>query len=67
MRNVVVAFALAALVATGTAALAQKAPSKPRSAASLECSRQADEKGLHGKTRKRFRAKCLKDMKKKAA
>ena len=30
-----------------------------------ECSRQADEKGLKGKVRKKFRSKCLKDMKKK--
>lgn len=67
MWHVVVAFALAALVGTGTAALAQKAPPKPRSAASLECSRQADEKALHGKARKKFRAKCLKDIKKKTA
>jgi psiF repeat len=42
-------------------------PAKPRSAASLECSKQADEKGLHGKARKKFRSKCLKDLKKKAA
>ena len=64
------ALAIAAILATGSIALAQtkeKAPAKPRSAASLECSRLADEKGLHGKPRKKFRAKCLKDMKKKAA
>ena len=35
-----------------------------RSAASMECSRQADEKGLHGKARKHFRSKCLKAAKK---
>ena len=28
-----------------------KAPAKPRTAASLECSKQADEKGLKGKAR----------------
>lgn len=66
MGKVVLAVAVAALFAP-TAALAQKAPAEPRSAASLECSRQADEKGLHGKARKKFRSKCLKDMKKKAA
>ena len=37
-------------------------PSKPRSAASIECSKQADAKGLHGKERKTFRAACKKDM-----
>jgi psiF repeat len=31
----------------------------------MECSKQADEKGLHGKARKTFRSKCMKDMKKK--
>ncbi|MGN6283913.1 MAG: PsiF family protein [Afipia sp.] len=31
---------------------------KPRTAASLECSKQADAKGLHGKERKKFRSEC---------
>jgi hypothetical protein len=66
MWKFVSVFALASLLAICNAA-AQKAPAKPRSAASLECSRQADEKSLHGKARKKFRSKCLKDMKKKAA
>jgi hypothetical protein len=43
---------------------AQKAPPKPRSAASLHCSAEADKKGLHGKPRKSFRAKCLREAKK---
>jgi hypothetical protein len=30
------------------------------SAASLECSKEADAKGLHGKERKKFRAECKK-------
>lgn len=37
------------------------APAKPkaeRTAASLECSKQADAKGLHGKERKKFRSEC---------
>ena len=42
-----------------------KTPAKPRSAESLECSKQADAQNLHGKPRKTFRAKCMKDMKKK--
>ena len=29
-----------------------------RSAASLECSKEADAKGLHGKERKKFRSEC---------
>jgi hypothetical protein len=28
------------------------------SAASLECSKEADAKGLHGKERKKFRSEC---------
>ena len=31
---------------------------KPRTAASLECSKEADEKGLKGKERKKFRSEC---------
>ena len=42
-----------------------KTPAKARSAESLECSKQADAQNLHGKERKKFRAKCMKDMKKK--
>ena len=34
---------------------------KPRSAASLECSKEADTKGLHGKERKKFTSECKKD------
>lgn len=48
------------------AAEAAKAPSKPRSEASLECSKQATEQGLKGKERKAFRAKCIKNYKKPA-
>jgi hypothetical protein len=36
-----------------------KAPAV-RSAASLECSKEADAKGLHGKERKKFRSECKK-------
>ena len=36
-----------------------------RSAASLECSRQADEKGLHGRARKKFRSTCLRAAKRR--
>ena len=34
-----------------------------RTAASIECSRQADAKGLHGKPRKKFRSSCLRAAK----
>lgn len=68
MWKFLAAVTLAALVAIGSAAFAQtkeKTPGKPRSAASLECSKQAEEKGLHGKARKTFRKKCMKEMKAK--
>jgi psiF repeat len=42
----------------GSTAATEKKTSKPRSAASLECSKEADAKGLHGKERKKFRAEC---------
>ena len=42
-----------------------KPPKKPRTAESIECSKQADAKGLHGKERQMFRSKCMKDLKKK--
>jgi psiF repeat len=45
-----------------TAAKTEKAE-KARSAESLDCSKQADEKGLHGKERKKFRSECIKDAK----
>ena len=56
-----------AFLASGSVAVAQmkeKPPATPRSAASIECSKQADAKGLHGKVRKKFRSKCMRDMKK---
>ena len=66
MRTLVIA-AVASFICAG-AALAQttKPAEKPRSAASLECSKQANEKGLHGKARRSFRSKCIKDMKSKS-
>jgi hypothetical protein len=60
--------ASAALALISTAVLAQPKPSaKPRSAESFECSKQADAKGLQGKVRKKFRSKCMRDLRKKAA
>jgi hypothetical protein len=45
---------------TAPPAAAEKKAAKPRTAASLECSKQADAKGLHGKERKKFRSECKK-------
>jgi len=39
---------------------APKAAKKERSPKSIECSKKADEKGLHGKKRQEFRLKCKK-------
>lgn len=41
-------------------AATDKKMAKPRSAASVECSKEADAKGLHGKERKKFRSECKK-------
>jgi hypothetical protein len=39
---------------------AEKKAEKPRTAASLECSKEADGKTLHGKARKKFMSECKK-------
>jgi hypothetical protein len=49
-----------------TAPAAAPAPTKStraRSPESVECSKQADEKGLKGKERKKFRRDCIKSAK----
>lgn len=51
---------------TETKAAAEKKAEKPRTAASLECSKEADAKGLHGKERKKFRSACKKAAAEKA-
>jgi hypothetical protein len=38
----------------------EKKAEKPRTAASLECSKEADGKGIHGKERKKFMSECKK-------
>ena len=54
------ASAQTAAPAPDTKAAPAKKEQKPRSAKSLECSKQADAKGLHGKERQKFRNKCKK-------
>jgi hypothetical protein len=49
------------------AAPAEKKAEKPRTAESIECSNEADAKGLKGKERKKFRAECKKTAKDAAA
>ncbi len=45
---------------SGAAAPAAKPMMKERSAKSIECSKEADAKGLHGEARKQFRSECKK-------
>jgi hypothetical protein len=47
-------------LSAASAETATKTAPKPRSAKSIECSKLADAKGLHGKERRVFRAKCKK-------
>jgi hypothetical protein len=49
-----------------TKAPAEKTAAAPRTAASLECSKEADGKSLHGKERKKFMSACKKEAKAKA-
>jgi hypothetical protein len=63
------AAAAAAMVIIGSGAGLAKDTKKPatpvvHSPESIECSKQADAKGLHGKERKKFRAHCKKELEK---
>jgi phosphate-selective porin len=46
---------------------AEKKAQNPRTTASLECSKEADGKSLHGKARKKFMSECKKTAKDSAA
>ncbi len=59
-RLIAAAVAATFVIGAGAAVAAEKA----RTPESIECSKQADAKGLHGKERKTFRAHCKADMKK---
>ena len=61
--------AFAQTTAPATPAPATKAAKteKPRSAASLQCSKDADAKNVHGKERKKFMSECKKAAKDSAA
>ena len=58
MTKSILLVGVAALAFSATAVLAQDTKVKPRTAVSIECSKQADAKGLHGKARHSFRDKC---------
>ena len=51
---------------TEAKAPAEKKAEKPHTTGSLECSKEADAKGLHGKERKKFRSECKKAAAEKA-
>jgi len=55
----------AAPAAAPAATAPAKKAEKPRTAESLACSKDADEKGLHGKDRKKFMSQCKKEAKAK--
>jgi hypothetical protein len=65
MKTLITATLLSFVIGTAAAfAQAPAAPAAPkpaRSAISIECSKQADAKGLHGKDRATFRATCKKN------
>jgi len=50
----------AAKTAPAPKAATEKMAQKPRTAASLQCSKDADAKKLHGKERKKFMSECKK-------
>lgn len=70
MKSILIAGAAALLLSAGIAEAATKKaaskPTKPPSEASLACSKEATEKGLKGKPRHAFRAKCMRAYKKSA-
>ena len=57
------AFAQAPASPAPAATPAPAKTSKAHSPESLECSKQADDKGLKGKERKKFRKECMKEAK----
>jgi hypothetical protein len=64
-----VAAVAAAMMAVGSSVALAKDAKKPatpvvHSPESIQCSKEADAKGLHGKERKKFRAHCKKDLEK---
>ena len=63
-----VAAAAAAMMVVGSGVALAKDAKKPMTPAvhspdSIQCSKEADAKGLHGKERKKFRAHCKKELK----
>jgi hypothetical protein len=55
----------AAPAAAPAATAPAKKAEKPRSPESMACSKEADDKNIHGKDRKKFMSQCKKDAKAK--
>lgn len=67
MKTVAAAAAAMMVIGSGVAlAKDAKKPATPvvHSPESIQCSKDADAKGLHGKERKKFRAECKKNLEK---
>ena len=67
MKTVAAASAAMMVIGSGVAlAKDAKKPATPvvHSPESIQCSKDADAKGLHGKERKKFRAECKKNLEK---
>ena len=68
MKSFTMILAAITMTAAVTAALAAKTKTTSvQSPESIECSKQADAKGLHGPERIKFRANCKKELKAKAS
>ena len=69
MKVFTITLAAVAIAAASTSsfAAASKSQTKPKTPESIECSKQADAKGLHGKERVKFRAQCKKELKGKTS
>ena len=65
LASLLLASSAFAQTTTAPAAAKTEKTEKARSSESLDCSKQADEKGLHGKERKKFRSACMKEAKAK--
>jgi invasion protein IalB len=60
LLTVIGGFCLGPALAQNAATPAASAMTKQHSPQSIECSKEADAKGLHGKDRKKFRKECKK-------
>ena len=70
MKSFAIILAAIAMTTAATAVVAADSKAKTtsvQSPESIECSKQADAKGLHGPERIKFRANCKKELKAKAS